>query len=265
MDNNLDSIFYHYTTLDALYNGIIVNNPDQYNELCLWATHSDYLNDKSEIKFSSVLIDEKIQSFCSGKYYQDYLFIKALAADKIHLLSFSKNRDSLPMWSMYGKQGKGIMLGLDFNSIDDIFKCEYLSEKELSSYIDTFLNKLLEAEGKENERFEQSKILIELCRKTIILKSKYFEYEEEFRMSINPDMVLEQIVNDLNPNSQVDFCLNENLLIPHFKYYFPKKMLVELWIGPTQNRELSAKSLQQYLDKYGFNHTKIINSDCPLR
>jgi hypothetical protein len=64
-----NNLIYHYTSLDALFNGILVPNPQQHKEICLWATHSNYLNDKSEIEFSSELIDNKVKEFFNGKFY----------------------------------------------------------------------------------------------------------------------------------------------------------------------------------------------------
>ncbi|MEI6347092.1 MAG: hypothetical protein WCP69_03995 [Bacteroidota bacterium] len=84
-------------------------------------------------------------------------------------------------------------------------------------------------------------------------------------MIINPNNTLEQIFNESNPYSQVSFRINDNLLTPHFKFYFSKEALAELWIESTQNQILLSNSIRKYLDKNGFNHTKIINSNCPLK
>lgn len=262
-----NNIIYHYTSLDALINGIIVTNPKQYEEICLWASHSDYMNDKSEIKFSSELIDNKIKEFCNGKFYQTYMELKNISDDKeIHILSFSKSLDSLPMWNMYGKQGKGIMLGFNFSSDNLELECNYIDKKELNSFLDSIINKLLLYDNNNNEpNFEQIKVLVELYNQRFAIKSKYFEYEKEIRMIIDPNKTLEQIFNDSNPHSQVNFRIIDNMLTPYFKFYFQKETLIELWIGPTQNTTLSYNSLRKYLDKNGFNHTEIKNSDCPLR
>ena len=267
MNLNSENIIYHYTSLDALFNGILVTNPEKFKEICMRATHSDYLNDKSEIKFSSELIDNKMKKFCAGKFYESYIEIKEVIDEKeIHILSFSKTKDSLPMWSMYGKQGKGIMLGFDFQSDDLKFKCNYLDEKDLSTFLDEIINKLLNYENEDSRiKFKQPEILAELYNQRFAIKSKCFEYEKEIRMIINPNMTIEQIFNESHPHSQIDFTVKDNILTPYFKFYFPKETLVELWIGPTQNPTLSANSLRKYLDKYGFNHTKIRYSDCPLR
>lgn len=260
-------MIYHYTSLDALINGIIVPNPIQYKEICLWATHSDYLNDKTEITFSSDLVNNKIKKFCNGKFYQTYIELKNIKEDKeTHILSFSRSVDCLPMWSMYGKQGKGIMLGFDFPSDDLEIKCSYMKKEDVSAFIDSVLNKLLLFDdGNDKPNFEQTKILGELYNQRFAIKSKCFEYKKEIRMIIDPNKTLKQIINKSNPNSQVSFRIVDNLLTPYFKFYFQKKALVELWIGPTQNQTLSSNSLRKFLDKNGFNHTKIKNSDCPLR
>jgi hypothetical protein len=258
-----NNIIYHYTSLDALFNGILVAAPEKLGEICLWATHSDYLNDKYEIKSCSEMIEDKIKKICNGQFYDRYIETKEVnGVDEIHILSFSKTKDYLPMWSMYGKQGKGIMLGFDFKSDEYMIKCNYMDEKDLSNFIDAKLNKITK---NDISYLEQTEILIGMYYQIFAIKSRHFEYEQEIRMVINPNNVIEQVASESNPYSQVDFRVNNNVLVPYFKYYFPKEYLVELWIGPTQNQTLSTNSLRKYLNKYGFDHTKIINSSCPLK
>ena len=44
------STLYHYTSIEALLNGIIVNNPSEGKEICLWASNCEYMNDPDEVK-----------------------------------------------------------------------------------------------------------------------------------------------------------------------------------------------------------------------
>lgn len=268
MQKSTDNLFYHYTTLDALHDGIIVSNPEKYKELCLWASHSDYLNDKTEISFSGRLIDEKIKHYRDGLFYSEYQKIVQNEDREVYILSFSKSIDSLPMWSMYGKHGKGVMLGLDLNIDDNFHKCEYFSAHELGPHIDDYLIKfdnLLQATNNQDFYYQRLGFLIELYRKRFVFKSRYFEYEDEYRKYIDPNYTLEQVISNSTPHCQVDFRISDNILVPYFKYYFGKNVLAEVWIGPSQDRELTQKSIRKFLDKNGFGHTKILVSDCPLR
>ena len=47
---NMSSGLYHYTSIEALYNGIIQQDCKLGQEICLRATNVLYLNDKEEIK-----------------------------------------------------------------------------------------------------------------------------------------------------------------------------------------------------------------------
>ena len=61
--------WYHYTSLDAIINGIIVQNPKPQEEICLWATHSLYMNDPSEFSMGVSLIDSIYNSVL--KYFEN--------------------------------------------------------------------------------------------------------------------------------------------------------------------------------------------------
>ncbi|MBQ4126552.1 MAG: hypothetical protein IJD72_01100, partial [Alistipes sp.] len=44
-----EALLYYYTDIDALLNGIIVKDPKENKEICLWATRCTHLNDKNEL------------------------------------------------------------------------------------------------------------------------------------------------------------------------------------------------------------------------
>ena len=51
-----DEYVYHYTNIDAVINGIIVENPEKDKEILLKATRWTHLNDKNELKSGLELI-----------------------------------------------------------------------------------------------------------------------------------------------------------------------------------------------------------------
>jgi hypothetical protein len=277
-------IIYQYTNIEALFNGIIVKDPQKINEeICLWASHYMYLNDPTEIEtgqkyFEEILSqyfieednnDAKNDSICDAEYF---------------ITSFSTTMDSLPMWSMYGKNGAGIALGFDRDLIHKgsnevfLYKCVYL-DKDVKDKIASFC-----------ERYKRKKMTIEALKLTIIIvflaalfgknekhiaeqlddsgimsfllfmmfaKNPAYEYENEIRLLIQPD-------KDSKISKNKYRCQN-NLIIPYIENFFPKKALKEVWIGPTNDRERTKKSLKAYLDYMGFSDVEIKQSEVPYR
>ena len=106
--NDLKSIehLYHYTNYNSFINGIVKDNREKDKEICLWATHCKHLNDPLEVilgqnRFNKIIKDENTKEKLSVIFKND------------KLICFSKKKDFLPMWSMYGNNGSGIMLSLN--------------------------------------------------------------------------------------------------------------------------------------------------------
>ena len=129
-------LLYHYTTVDALI-GMTANMSESNRDLTMWATDIICMNDPKERKIGVDLINSHLEEIenalnipneCRATLLSnnDENFKKALINGitgieqfnyNIYVTSFSQSEDSLPMWSMYGKNGNGISLGFDFESI----------------------------------------------------------------------------------------------------------------------------------------------------
>lgn len=105
-----DPLIYHYASVRALYDGIIVKKPEENKEICLRVSNCAYMNDPQEVREGISFVD-KISGFKST--------LKASKDDEnrlkemFYLISFTSKKDFLPMWSMYGNNGTGITLGFD--------------------------------------------------------------------------------------------------------------------------------------------------------
>ena len=93
-------ILYHYTSIEALFGGIIVRQPQTDKEICLWMSNCQYMNDPEElntgIRFASDILN--ISPDILEKHASEYQQIK----DNLYITSFSAASDCLPMWAMYG-------------------------------------------------------------------------------------------------------------------------------------------------------------------
>jgi len=273
---------YQYTNIEALFNGIIVKEPKADEEICLWASHCMYLNDPTEMKIGQEYFGEISNLFFTEKDETD-----SDGDLECFITSFSTTQDSLPMWSMYGKNGAGVALGFDRDLIrrdsEDapLCRCVYLDE-EIKDKI-TSIGERFEEEKKETDNKDQSenqkalsallllailfiaftskKIMKELLEHItpyllfiICAKHPAYRYENEVRLLVLSDK-----------NSDIKYRYQNNLIIPYVENFFPKKALKEIWIGPTNDMDRTEKSLRSYLDSKGFADVEIHRSIAPYR
>lgn len=131
-----DKILYHYTSVDALFGGIIVkNNPEPGKEICLWATNCHYMNDPEELSIG-IQLANKVLDFSFDESNENAKWLK----DKTYITSFSSAVDCLPMWGMYGQKGHGLALGFDTDIIkasfsDLLLKCIYVNQEDNTQFI----------------------------------------------------------------------------------------------------------------------------------
>lgn len=262
-------IIYHYTNIPALFNGILSEN-----DICLWATNAQYMNDPQEICFGHKLVSYTILDKESDNEFEKTKneFIK-----NSFITSFSYKNDFLPMWSMYGENGAGISLGFNSelltNANQILLNCVYFSktnhdeiveylmkveEPMLSSIFN--LKKIKTQNLPKKEKFEILKnsshdLLFYVLYNIVTIvaaKNSAYSYEEEVRLM------------NLNPTN-IKFRKQENIIVPYIEQHFPKDALQEIIIGPTNNMEQSESSLRTYLDNLGYKHVTIKRSEVPYR
>ena len=126
----VDSDLYHYTTIEALYNGILRKEAKVDEEICLRSTSALYLNDPEEIKIGLSFIEKLLYGNSGGKILDKQSDVMD-ACSEYFITSFSQDGDSLPMWSMYAANATGIALCFDKKIInnDSWFKCIYYNDK----------------------------------------------------------------------------------------------------------------------------------------
>lgn len=238
--------WYHYTSLDALINGIIGQNPEPQKEICLWATHSQYMNDPSEFSMGISLIDSMYDILginnntdlqqkwsCTKEFYKSCF-----------LTCFSENADSLPMWNMYGNNGQGVALefhkGMPEVDNEYILKCEYTP--------DSIIQRIKDLKPKGTEYIATYIALL-----PFILKHSAYQYENEIRYVSN------------FPNIPTHFRCKNGKLILYKKVYLEKGLLKSVTIGPSANSELLENSLRLFLNERGFENIPIKKSIIPYR
>lgn len=270
-------LIYHYTNVEALFNGIIVKSPEKDKEICLWASNCEYMNDPEEIQTGFKLINKVFHA--DKKKVYDTKTIN-LAKESCFLISFSALSDSLPMWGMYGKNGSGITLGFDHKVLTGniastssmLHSCMYIDSQdhsELKSILFTVpesdIPENFDRTNKEHVKKLAGKFFLNLLESMftgigsalyLILTSKHpaYSYEKEIRLlEFNED------------KSLVKSRHRGNLVIPYIEKCFPKAALKEIWIGPASDMKRSKKSIETFLNANGFGHVKVRLSKVPYR
>ena len=245
---------YHYTTMEALINGIIGTSNKKDEEICLWATHCRYLNDPEELKRGELLVGETIKELETK--FASYLVAQSIdlsdlvkqyqqRCEEVYMISLSENADSLPMWSMYGNNGHGVAIEL-YTTIaqrdpNDIFvKCQYRDKRVMGLITDGL---------KKNQKL--AAITISLL--PFMWKNQAYEYEKEYRFVTFP-----------NPNSVKYRCKN-GIAIPYTEVRFSKELIKSIIIGPSANKELVKNALRKFLNQNNMSQVEIKQSQVPYR
>ena len=128
----MSNLLYHYTSIETFYK--MLERSLKVTEegsllIKFWATHCDFLNDRTEGKlFKQCLLSalNEYASLHSHKLTDKEIeqFNKMYSINDSFVISFSKHRDSLDMWRAYGANGKGICLGFDFSPTDPYMDSE---------------------------------------------------------------------------------------------------------------------------------------------
>ena len=214
------STLYQYTSIEALLNGIIVDNPSEGKEICLWASNCEYMNDPDEVK-TGRRFAEKIFGCSNHDFKKSLLKTEEQIKEKLFITSFSSTKDCLPMWRMYGNNCYGISLGFDAKIILDmckgiIYQCLYIDNKH-GKELNKLLNDVTFADFNTQNDFKQilERILYTLFDNIdnfislfvyamFLAKNPYYSYEKECRLFF----IAEQ---------KIEFRHRNNLIIPYIK------------------------------------------------
>ncbi len=289
---SVDSSVYHYTTLEALMGGIIPNS--NKDKIVLRATKASYVNDPKEMQVDLKSIHEDVKHI---KFLADLFDKKKLNdlsfQEYVYLLSFTENKDFLPMWSMYGKNGNGLVLEFDKKLLTSshplLVKCIYPRSQRYYDILE-LINRIFEAD-KEKPKFTKGRFFLTLdkmrtkesnfrerkirvrkecnCESCLVdfgdmllmaslplvaYKHKAYEYEKEVRLITIDDNSI--VVNYREKNGMV---------IPYIEHKINRTALKSITIGPTLDFERSKASLEMFLKSRGFSKVKICKSEVPYR
>ncbi len=239
-----DKPLYHYTTQKGLL-GIIKDRQ-------IWATHTQYLNDRREFLHAVYLVREEIERLLAEVPHhsarEDALSrMEATLSLPIHgvnvcVCSFSEERDSLSQWRAYGGSS-GFAVGFSSKVLRAatekqrwfIAPCIYdlaTQHNLVRALVEEVLEEILSGPPLEDEEEDSvlrtvgGNLLPYLNRYAPILKDESFKEEREWRIISRP-MLCERLV----------YREGKSLIVPYYKLPLcednQKLELHEVVIGPT--------------------------------
>lgn len=277
---------YHYTSIKGL-EGILEKGE-------LWVSHADFLNDKTEIKYTFEMSKQIFLSLCKEKLkskdeisrYVD-LFDKAINKNKAngtnyYTLSFSENSDSNLLWSNYS-QDEGYSITFKYKELYD----ELMNDLK-ESFLGSLNNKTMNYEvpvpiGSKviYEESEQKSKLLKLLNEVIDHFEKNANKEN---YDVNSDAFIINAIGVLewysiffkdecfsqeqefrvallylnNSDSKIYDCrISNGTFIPYVKIKFNRESVEGITIGPKNNMDINKEGLNKFLQKHEYDLTKV--------
>ena len=250
---------YHYTSFAGLL-GIVDSGE-------LRASDIRYMNDSAELRHTLDLMRHHItERMAAGtdapgvlNRLLEWLSHRIVSGPMLFCASFRANGNLLSQWRGYAVHGKGVSLGFDPLRICEcveaqgfqVGKCLYEPRRQ-----NTLIEQIVDAVEARCRRTEAAAlgsdifedIEADLLRIAAILKHPSFEEEQEWRL-VSP-----MVVN--SENQPIHFREGASMLVPYYAFDLTgnsaaRLVLDHVYLGPTNNIDLSMNSLTLYLTRHG--------------
>lgn len=258
------SILYHYTKSNGI-NGIINHN-------CFWATKSDFLNDPNEFSHIQGIIDEVCQENIKNMKWKEMFLKDSIYSEKekkreYFVLSFSKCRDSITMWSEFGNK-TGYNIGFRSSEIIarieeaaeiayhglvvyDTKKQKQLIRRNLCTYLPNLLRMPLDDILESGSKDRQDSNYLKACRKfqkmaevyAMFFKQEGFSEEQEYRFIFRRQK-----------DTAVYFRAKDGFMLPYIEIPLSEKNLPveEIMIAPQNHIDLAKNGMEYMLQAKGY-------------
>lgn len=297
MPKKYEGMLYHYTSPEG-FDSILFGNNDS---IVLWASRYDCMNDMSEgkiveevykkvcneMKDNQELTEEMYKGILNLQPTKKKLIEKKVNGDVDHTLqkcnryicSFSKNKDSLPMWNYYSKENRyegyniGVLSTLAMRNLEEYYGAEGImidmypaiyEEEEQKKEIRRFLLTL-----KEFDYNDHKSEIVKIIRKRLsdwglLFKSEYFQHEEEIRIIID---VPEE--HDNTEKIKIKYRSCKGMIIPYIEIKLNKNVLKDICLGPLQCNEgqktIQKEIVMERLKNNGYRMVNVNFSNVPVR
>ena len=291
--NKSDPI-YHYTSPDGFMSIL------QPQNVVLRFSRYDTLNDESEGKdifkiYSEVCNDLRHRKLINECFYNEICNLKFREIDffrhhneddklwemrskqcERYICCFSKDKDSLPMWNYYTKEGRYQGYNIAFSFFESPLHISYIHK----TYVDQYNIRIYQVlyRNSDKKKFVEDEILyiyskitdfdnqISLVKSyfssflktmSLVFKSECFEHENEVRMILT--LPKDQEIFPVKYRSK------DGYIIPYVEYCFPTNTVKSITLGPLLNKETAKEAASSFLEQRGYSVKTVENSEIPVR
>ena len=277
---------YHYTSPKAL-RGILKSNN-------LWFSNIYFLNDKSEMKYTYLLILEilpNIKNDLDSEFYKKILAraeymtcntyyeeeSELFARLEYYVLCLSTEKNCLNLWSNYTKTNDktGYNIAFSYKGLQDCVETkgyEFVSFASVCYDVNRQKQMLTNTILKFNAKYKNSKnskekqvILWDIIDNfkiySIFLKHPAFADEKEFIIVIG--------IRTHSHDELCEFEIQNGIFVPHIEHEMPnpevESIIKSITISPTCDKELAVYSVRKLTNSTKHYFIPIYTSDIPLR
>jgi hypothetical protein len=259
----------HYTTLAGLV-GIIETGQ-------IWASNVRYLNDSRELDHGVDASLEAIESLLSQRRalraWKDALrkvdvSLRSGQLPNTYAACFCEKSDLLSQWRGYGGTEQGVSITFDRRELKRMMgrvKAQYCVVQYRNVTAPSKIKDMLSGEldiyeeiiGIKREGEREGIAYQAICRLIPQFKHLGFKDEGEHRFVIQHNNITEDVC----------FRPNRNVLVPYLKLLGGDEQLPieSVTIGPGRDPELTARSVQVFLEKHGYLDANVKTSKVPYR
>jgi hypothetical protein len=265
---------YHYTSQSGLL-GIIDKRE-------IWATHTQYLNDRREYLHALEVVREEIDKLLVSSGQESRIILEemkdglsGIESMNVCVCSFSEDRDSLSQWRAYSSGPSGFAIGFSGDFLAEVAEdkqwylapCIYGPDQQrvlIRALVEEVFEHNVERRGTNEAEQDDLPLGGNLCaylhRYAPLLKHYSFRGEKEWRGISRP----------LSCNHELfDFREGNSMLIPYYRLpLIDKKQnfrVHEVVVGPTPNEQQSQRSVKSFLVRHGFKEVPVELSSVPYR
>jgi len=265
-DSAEPKLLYHYTDQKGLL-GIIENE-------CLWATHSQFLNDLSEYRIVFDALQKKIRTERTDDWaVLQSRFLRARQMKGFFVSSFSheKQDDSLTMWRGYAAPIGGYSIGFDRSVLNvianqlltsekrdwvELGECLYVNPEDsnLAERVENMVESAWNSSTNAARHFPIN--IMEYVKLAALAKNIAFKEENEWRIVI--------FVEDGTRSKRIKFRQGKSMVVPYVEFSWkdiglpnPIRRVV---VGPTPNNGESLRAVEMLLERNGIS---LRSENCP--
>lgn len=292
-----DNLLYHYTSIDTFSTMLEKSlwsangNPLVPTHIVMWATHCNFLNDKTEYRLFVKGLKYQVKEYAENhgislNAKQFELLDDAVKYNDTFVILFSKKADDLGMWRGYAGDGAGVCLGFDFSVIQPSSLSIVATEQNLldeANGYETEFKTILKLDEKpekchyvrpEPNKMQIEKSLVKKVYNLLVTKGKDEFNDVKLHLKMEPFYPLYKhhkydsedewriVINDM---MNFKYRNVHGQLVPYREVRIPIDCLKKIIIGPCLDSDVMVNRLIT-ISKYRLvRNLEIVPSDIPYR